>query len=451
MKLRVWLAGLAFSLGSLSAALPQDPNTLSPDDTVRFTDIREGRRAYVKDNNPQEAEKNITAIKKKARYEVASLIESANTDRGSSESKPISLVVRRLIDSIVDPLGAPGRKLTEGQRDLNLILCQEMIEQLRPIFGTAEKPGNPDILLRINAARQLSILGRTGQEVIARMAIDILKNPNEHDAVKLYAIEALGHVFAVPHPEKEGESNFNDKNLEVEAVKTLIDFIARPVKVEPSMSQEEIDAFRYLRREAVRALGQVRKPIFRDRDGKVLANPAIWLLRVANGDQRLSPPPSLSERAEALSAYLFLQGDKFENMDYAAGFVATAIRDIVAEFMHPERQTLEKPRGDDARLPDRVPQERDYHPWRLTSNRIQVGLGVWRENYEHPAFGPRPAEVKNLMDKLIEAVNRNILGGMLQNQRTNVILEPLETWLRNTQFPSKSLFNEDPEAVVVRP
>ncbi|MCX7699323.1 MAG: hypothetical protein N2039_00440, partial [Gemmataceae bacterium] len=248
MKLRAWLAGLAFSLWSVSAALPQDPNALSPDDTVRFTDIREGRRAYVKDNNPQEAEKNITAIKKKARYEVASLIESANTDRGSSESKPISQVVRRLVDSIVDPLGAPGRKLTEGQRDLNLILCQEMVEQLRPIFGTAEKAGNPDILLRINAARQLSILGRTGQDVIARTAVDIIKNPNEHDAVKLYAIEALGHVFAVPHPEKEGESNFNDKNLEVEAVKTLIDFIARPVKVEPSMSQEEIDAFRYLRR-----------------------------------------------------------------------------------------------------------------------------------------------------------------------------------------------------------
>ncbi len=451
-RLRWRWTWLTLFLVSVGAVWAQDKISLDPDDTIRFVDIREGRRPYVKDPNAQEAEKNIAAIKKKARFEVASMIEAANTDRGSSEAKPISLVVRRLNDSIVDPLGAPGRKLTEGQRDLNQILCQEMIEQLRPIFGTAEKPGNPDILLRVNAARQVSILGRTGQDVVARTAIDIIKNPIEHDGVKLYAIEALGHVFAVPHPEKEGESNFADKNLEVEAVKTLIDFIAREVKIEPSASQEEIDAYRYLRREAVRALGQVRKPIFRDRDNnQVLANPAIWLLRVANGDQRLKPPPGLSERAEALSAYLFLKGDKFQNMDYAAGFVATAIRDLVLEFMHPERQTLEKPRGDDTKLPDRPPHERDYHPWRLTANRIQVGLSVWRENYEHPAFGVRPAEVKSLMDKLIEAVNRNIIGGILQNQRTNIILEPLETWLRNSQFPSRSLFNDDPESTVVRP
>jgi hypothetical protein len=429
----------------------QNRVTLDPDESVRLADIREGRRPFVKDPNPQEAEKNVAAIKKKARMEVANLIEAANTDRGSSESNPISQVVRRLNEAIVDPLGAPGRKLTEGQRDLNLLLSQEMVEQLKPILGSADKPGNPDILLRINAARQLSILGRTGEEIIAKTAIDIIKNPQEHDAVRYYALEALDHVFAVPHPEREGESHFNDKNLEIQAVQTLIQFIARPIKVEAGMSQEEIDAFRYLRREAIRALGKVRKPIFRDRDGKVLADPAIWLLRVANGDQRFTLSPGLSERVEGLTGYLFLQGDKFENMDFAAGFVALAVKDLVAEFLHPERQTLEKPRGEDAKLPDRLPQERDYHPWRLTANRLQVGLGVWRENYENPAFGPRPADVKSLMDKLIDAINRNILPGMLQNQRANIILEPLDTWLRTTQFPSKTLFNDDPESTVVRP
>jgi hypothetical protein len=450
MTLRQWLGGVVL----LVLAYPgesQNRTALEPDESVRFNDIREGRRALVKDPSAQEAEKNITAIKKKARFEVANLIEAANTDRGSNEARPISQVVRRLAGAIVDPLGAPGRKLTEGQRDLNAILAQEMVEQLKPIFGTAEKPGNPDILLRINAAREISILGRTGQDVVARVAIDIIKNPNEHDAVRLYALEALGHVFAVPHPEREGESHFADKNLEVEAVQTLINFIARPVKVEDSMSQEEIDAFRYLRREAVRSLGKVRKPIFRDKDGKMQANPAIWLLRVANGDRRLTPSPGLSERVEALAGYLFLQGDKFQNMDYAAGFVATAVRDLVGEFLSPERQNLEKPRGDDVKLPERTPQERDYHPWRLTTNRLQVGLGVWRENYEHPAFGPRPADVKTMMDRLIDTINRNILQGMLQNQRSNIILEPLDNWLRTTQFPSRSLFNEDPEGTVVRP
>jgi hypothetical protein len=56
-----------------------------------------------------------------------------------------------------------------------------------------------------------------------------------------------------------------------------------------------------------------------------------------------------------------------------------------------------------------------------------------------------------MMDRLIDTINRNILQGMLQNQRSNIILEPLDNWLRTTQFPSRSLFNEDPEGTVVRP
>src|SRR5262249_14800762 len=190
------------------------------------------------------------------------------------------------------------------------------------------------MIVKINAARALSIVGKSGYDPVATYAAEIISDPNQHDAVKVYALQALQFLFAVPHPELEGRSVFgNNFQAEQVPIKALIVFVQRKPTYDASASEEEVNAFRYLRREAIIALGKVRYSIFRNRQtNQIIAVPGIWLLRIANADVSLTPQPNLSERIEALTGFLNLQGDKEQNMDFAAGFVATAVKDLATQF-----------------------------------------------------------------------------------------------------------------------
>src|SRR5262249_57988284 len=122
-----------------------------------------------------------------------------------------------------------------------------------------------------------------------------------------------------------------DAAKERKAIEGLIAFITRKPELLPGALASEWEAFRYVRREAIRALGFVRKPVLRE-DKKIVASPALWLLRVVAMDPMIKPEPSLSERADALVGYLQLAVDRDENMDYALFFVGRGIRDLAAEF-----------------------------------------------------------------------------------------------------------------------
>jgi hypothetical protein len=302
----------------------------------------------------------------------------------------------------------------------------------------------------VNAARMLSITAKSGYEELADAAIDIITDPKQHDAVKFYVLEALGHLFAAPHPEAGPErSVFKNADREAKAIVTLIDFISRKPKFDANTPQDELDGFRYVRREAVRALGFVRKPIVRA-DDKVVATPGVWLLRFANLDQGISPPPSLSERIEGLVGFLQLAPDKEMNMDFAAGFVALAIRDLAQEYK--ERKPLEKPKADDKKAPDYQPQERDSIPWKRTATRIQLGLKGWRESWDNPVLGAKRLEVLKMIAELSKLADDNILNFMIAGNMTDqVTLEPIKSWLDSTKFPSVTLFTEDKASIIARP
>src|SRR5262249_30174630 len=152
--------------------------------------------------------------------------------------------------------------------------------QLKTLLGTAEKPVNQSMVIKINAARALSILGKSGYEPVAAYAAEIIGDPKQYDAVKVYALQALQFLFAVPHPELEGRSVFgNNFQAEEVPIKALIAFINRKPAYAADASEEEVNAFRYLRREAVAALGKVRHVIFRNRNTtQIIAVPGVWLL-----------------------------------------------------------------------------------------------------------------------------------------------------------------------------
>lgn len=443
------LAALAVLAGSANA---QDSKfDLSQADGQIFSDIREGKK-LVKSPNAAEAKKNEEVIRKKAQVEIARFLRAAETSNGTGaggvESVP-DYIRSFTLGTLVDPQN-PVRVLKEGQVDLARILGDEMLKQLKPLIGSKEKPSGADMVVKLNSVRLISIIARSGYDGAGNAAVEIINDPQHHDAIKLYALEALNNLFSVPNPDRADRSMFLNPDDELRAVTTVIGFIARKPAIAPNTPREEIDAYKFVRREAVRALGKVRKPAYREgTSGVVAANPAVWLLRVAAADKTLVPPPSLNERVEGLAGYLGLMPDKEQNMDFAAGFVALTIKDLTLDYK--ERKPLEKSRGEE-KPTEYSPLERDYHPWKVTATRISVGLKVWYENWNDPVLGARPADVRQMMAGLVKTAEEDILGHMVEGNKTAEIkLQGLEDWLRNTKFPSAALLPNDPSATIVRP
>src|SRR5262249_15841546 len=104
---------------------------------------------------------------------------------------------------------------------------------------------------------------------------------------------------------------------------------SRPI---PEKSRpEEVEAIRFIRFEAVRALGHSRTHTVTFQN-KVLARPGLILLKVANADG-IIPSPSWRERAEAIAGFLELfpqvtSPDRDMQTDYAAYYLGNAMLDL---------------------------------------------------------------------------------------------------------------------------
>jgi hypothetical protein len=450
---RDWIHGMAalVMLAGTCAApgQAQDRKLMGLDfaDQERFIAIRNGKPP----GGDAEKAKNEEVVRKMAHVQVNRLVDAANTASGSGDNNAITDVVRKLDDSIVDPI--KWTKINERQAEFIATFGKELTPELLKLIGTSAKPSSAEMLLKVNATRMLSILGRSGYEGVASGAAEILNDSKQSDAVKLYAIQAIKNVFAVPAPDHPEKSVISKPEQETAAILALVDFIARKPDLSPTASREEVDAIRYVRREAIRALGHVRKSIVRDpsNNAKVIVDPALWLLRVANSDRELVPSPSLSERVEGVIGYLMLIPDTEENMDFAAGFVATAMRDIAQEYK--DRKLLEKPKADDKSPPAHIPEERDYLPWKLVANRLSLAFREWRYNWEtYVPVAKRSAQWQEMVRTVATAADEDILRYMMVgNQTESVDTNRLRIFLQSMTNVPNLLFNEDKNSFITRP
>ena len=116
-----------------------------------------------------------------------------------------------------------------------------------------------ELLVTVNAARMLSEVARSGYEGCVDVAVEIITNPKENDAVRLYAFRALKNVFSAYNADDPSKSVVTTPAKERAAIEALIAYISQKPSLRADVPADEVDAYRYVRREAVRALGAVRK------------------------------------------------------------------------------------------------------------------------------------------------------------------------------------------------
>jgi hypothetical protein len=141
----------------------------------------------------------------------------------------------------------------------------------------------------------------------------------------------------------------------------IIEFLNRKPNLPAKAKPEEIDGFRVLRREAVRALAQIHIPSVSN-----TVRPALMLARFAAEDASIQPPPRIDERLEAAIGLARMRSA--DSPGYQVDYAANAIAKFIGAF---------------GALANN---ERDYktavrhRPWKIDAARANEALAVLRKD-----------------------------------------------------------------------
>jgi hypothetical protein len=274
-----------------------------------------------------------------------------------------------------------------------------------------------------------------GCDKAAELALKILARKEESDAVKHWALRTLGNLFAIePESANKDVSVFayhksrESRDLENKCIVALCEYILTPRDV-ANMSKEEVGGVTMIRREAVKALGMVRTPRLKY-EGKVMARPALVLLKVANKDG-IVPEPDLHEQVEAIIGFCQLfpvvraNADRDVQCDLAAFGLGSAILKVVE---------LKINTGTDISI-----------PWKQTGRRLEFALDNWAKNVEAMHLNSTVAVAGALAAQFKSDLFQWLSTG---DQSTPPNSVGFRQWLQQNPPKATTLFADEPGATM---
>jgi hypothetical protein len=279
---------------------------------------------------------------------------------------------------------------------------------------------------KIHNARILAKVAELGEGKLAETLCELIrdekggdkdstKKDGLNDGVRYYALRGLHTLLAQASPQQmQPLLSQEEKGKCAEAILQLLE---RKPNVPAKPTTQELDGYRLLRREAIRALGEIRTPAFSDK-----VRPALVLARIAGNDERIQPPPRLDERMEAsigLARMVSAQGKNYEP-DYAAGQIAKCVGKVAQQVTEERNADTKEHR----------------HPWKVLAARLNEALAALKADSGKNAY---VADVCNRGTKVLQriATGRGVEAGDV-------------TWFTTNQSdpPSKELFKGDADSAV---
>ena len=228
-------------------------------------------------------------------------------------------------------------------------------------------------LEKVNAARMLAVAGKLPYEGLADIYLNIIRDNSYPDEIKLFAFHGLRNLLAIPDPNFPAKHFIATLAKLAEISKELEKYITH--KCAPGLSAEQARVIQYIRREAVRALAQVKVSVVRQQN-EVLTKPIVTLLRVATNDKYVSPAEaalpghgySMMEQIEAVIGIGNMLPDKDLNLDVVAWMLNDAMDDI-SKFQAKERTDFQR---DERNKP--------LIPWRITAVHLSDAFTALKKN-----------------------------------------------------------------------
>jgi hypothetical protein len=324
---------------------------------------------------------------------------------------------------------------------------------------------HPERIVKVNAMRMYASVCKTGAAVHWPTVTALLKNENTPTQIKFYALQAAANLLWAydPNDYTSRRHSIGSKPPRAEAdkeigalVKAIEDCVTNPKLLVPDFPQgkdakvspEQIEVVRYVRRQAIRALAEVRfvtlpGPEGKDAEGKVKwIYPAHTLARVCMSDPTLFPSPTPSECGEAViglcnMAPIWERAPvKNFNADLAAEAVATGII------------TFATPRS--ASAADRS------IPWVRYSVRMSEALKGWRPlfNFLYDPVKPNDADgdaAPRVVTDLVNRAQKSVLTPMSKVPPDQVSVGDVAEFLKSRKDDPKRtgvLFTDVPQTAL---
>jgi hypothetical protein len=305
----------------------------------------------------------------------------------------------KLYDSVVREFDAnqsmirAQTKQTPNNREFQKRYSKELIACFRDVLS--RNAGDAQVL--VNAAQMLPIVAKNGQEEVGDFLAEVVRDPKQHDAVKHFALRGLGEFFIAAPPDVGALGLPDKKERDAKRIEAVIEFLKRKSPLSEGATPDQVEAMRFVRREAIRALGQIKVPALdvEVKKNKVMAPVAMALLGVltAKGGG-MEPAPSLSEQYEAAAALCQMNGRRIEEFDQSLTlhFVATFLADFATEYNR-DRENFGKGPNKGGKLGA-------LYPWKAMTGRLKGGLTELINNTRgDPMFASVNAKAMELAKK----------------------------------------------------
>jgi hypothetical protein len=194
-----------------------------------------------------------------------------------------------------------GTKVGADQADYIRELGLALDEALKPLIESHQER-----IVRINAARVLAHVARTGAPAHFITLTNLISNANTPTEVKYYLFNAAGAALSAGDPyDIKVRKHMSDPKLVAGLIKAIDTCITTPSQLltglpakADEITPDQLAVIGLVRRQAVRALAQAKFATYSDPAGKTMY-PVYTLVRVAMSDPALNPPPGPAEAAEA--------------------------------------------------------------------------------------------------------------------------------------------------------
>jgi hypothetical protein len=320
--------------------------------------------------------------------------------------------------NILVPIPANATRVTKNHGDYIRELGIAFDNVLKPIVNE-----HPERIVRINATRMLATACKSGATAHYPTVTALLTNPATPPYVKHYALQAAGNLLAAydvydyrSRRHSNGWKNEQQKGAADKELAALVSAIEKHI-TDPAAIMNNVpnfkaadatpdqkDVIRFIRRQAIRALGEVRFAVVPTGDGKTLLYPAYTLARVCVSDPGLAVEPSPTECAEAAIGLCNMSPIQDLNIqkDYDVDAAVEAVTAALVTFCERRAESREDKTID----------------WRGYGLRLSEALKNWR--YLHD-FGFNPLQPASFSGKVPPQVDN-----LIQRAQTT-LLGPLET------------------------
>lgn len=315
-----------------------------------------------------------------------------------------------------------------NQIDNYRVFAEKMAERLEFVMKDTNKR-----LVKVNAARMLAIIGKLPTDAPVNTYLKMIRDPAVPDEVKLYVFTGLGNSLAAIDFKDPTKGVIQDVDKLAEISKELDKFITtvHDFKVPPDHPYfaERAMVRQFIRREAIRAMAQIRFSVVRDRQRQPAARPIWTLLRVATRDNSIVPAFSESEQIEAIIGICQMRPDELVNLDSVAYLLSETLLQLGVHHNNQKAQLQANPRFKTA------------IPWKYSGYRLSEAMKQWKANVEKLPVSRSP----DVVLKLIDAASLRFLT-KLEQDGINAVpdAQPIANW-RNANKPKVArVFSDDP-------